>query len=613
MSDNSDSANGNPIDAVILWVDGSDRKLAEKRNRYLALEKKTVAHQGALPSRFASSDEIRYCVLSILTFAPFVRNIFLVTDEQDPDLDEDIRTSFPERAGCLKIVDHKEIFRGYEQYLPTFNSSSIQALIWRIEGLSENFIFFNDDVILIREIKQEDWFIGNRPVLRGKWLLPPYRKIAGNNLKVLINKHIRNKKDYQPKISFYIRQWKSASLLGMKGRYFFQCHTPHPLRRTTLENFFAKNGELLEKTISYRFRDHEQIIAPSVAYHLEILNGTSYFGKLNLGYLHPYYSENRLKRRISRCMNDFPDQINLHSEHGDAQQRTTGKNIQVDGYNFKFASENVISMTSNKPPESKPPIDVVIAWVDGDDPKLAKKRNNFVKGTKITIGSGAHSTRFASSNEIRYCLLSIMRFAPFVRNIFIVTDEQDPDIYNDVSKYFPEKLNSIRIVDHKEIFEGYENCLPTFNSISIANMIWRIKGLSENFVYFNDDTFLIRSIKPEEWFVVGRPVIRGRWVPAPVPRIIWNSLRISFNRHLLGKPDFEPRASFHMGQWNAAPILGFKFRYFTNSHTPHAVNRKLIEDYFSKNNSLLIKNISFRFRDHSQFTFISLSNHLQLA
>lgn len=304
MSDNSDSANSDPVDAVILWVDGSDPKLAEKRNHYLALEKKTSAHPGALPLRFASSDEIRYCVLSILTFAPFVRNIFLVTDEQDPDLYEDIRTRFPKKADCLKIVDHKEIFRGYEQYLPTFNSSSIQALIWRIEGLSEKFIYFNDDIILIREIKEEDWFIGNRPVMRGKWLLPPFRKMAGNKLKVLINKHIRNNKDYLPKISFYLRQWKSASLLGVKGRYFFHDHSPHPMRRKTLESFFTKNGELLEKTISYRFRDSEQIIAPSVAYHLEILNGNRNYGKLYLGYFHPYYSENRMNRRISRCMND---------------------------------------------------------------------------------------------------------------------------------------------------------------------------------------------------------------------------------------------------------------------------------------------------------------------
>ncbi len=304
MSDNSDSANSDPVDAVILWVDGNDPKLAVKRNRYLALEKKTGAHPGALPLRFASSDEIRYCVLSILTFAPFVRNIFIVTDEQDPDLYEEIRTRFPEKAGCLKIVDHKEIFRGYEQYLPTFNSSSIQTLIWRIEGLSEKFIYFNDDIILIRETRKEDWFIGDKPVLRGKWLLPPFRKMIGNGLKVLINKHIRNNKDYLPKISFYLRQWKSAQLIGMKGRYFFHDHIPHPMRIKTLENFFAKNGELLEKTISYRFRDSEQIIAPSLAYHLEILSGNRNFGKLRLGYFHPYYPENRMNRRIRRCMND---------------------------------------------------------------------------------------------------------------------------------------------------------------------------------------------------------------------------------------------------------------------------------------------------------------------
>ncbi len=304
MSDNNGPAQGNPIDAVILWVDGNDIKLAEKRNRYLALEKKTSAHPGALPTRFTSSNEIRYCVLSILTFAPFIRNIFVVTDEQDPDLYEDIRTRFPEKADCLKIVDHKEIFRGYEQYLPTFNSSSIHTLIWRIEGLSEKFIYFNDDIILIRETREEDWFIGDRPVLRGKWLLPPFRKMAGNKLKVLINRYIRNNKDYLPKISFYLRQWKSVSLLGVKGRYFFHDHLPHPMRRKTLENFFAKNGELLEKTISYRFRDSEQILVSSVAYHLEILNGNRNFGKLRLGYFHPYYSESRMNRRIKRCMND---------------------------------------------------------------------------------------------------------------------------------------------------------------------------------------------------------------------------------------------------------------------------------------------------------------------
>ena len=255
---------------------------------------------------------------------------------------------------------------------------------------------------------------------------------------------------------------------------------------------------------------------------------------------------------------------------------------------------------------------MVIAWVDGDDPKLAIKGTNILQWDRIPVGSGAHPTRFASSNEIRYCVLSILRFAPFVRNIFIVTDEQDPGISADVRKYFPERSGSIRIVDHREIFKGYENYLPTFNSISIANMIWRIKGLSENFVYFNDDTFLIREVKPEEWFVDGRPVLRGRWVPAPLPRALWNSIRISSTgKFLVGKSMNQGHHSIWVSGMQPA-LLGFRFRYFTNSHTPHAVNRRLVEEYFSKNGPVLEKNISFRFRDHSQFTFISLSNHLQL-
>jgi hypothetical protein len=239
-----------------------------------------------------------------LTFATFIRKIFIVTDDQDPDLWDMVRSRFPGKEECLRIVDHTELFRGYEQYLPTFNSSSIHALITKISGLSDRFVYFNDDVILIREVREEDWFIGNRPVLMGAWRLPPYKLVAGNKIKVLINRHLRNDKAYRPKISFYIRQWQAASLLGFRGRYFFHDHTPHPFSKPTLENYFAANPALLEKTISYRFRDPEQLLASSLAYHLEILHGNRNIRKPRLGYFHPWYSEGRMNRRIRRCTND---------------------------------------------------------------------------------------------------------------------------------------------------------------------------------------------------------------------------------------------------------------------------------------------------------------------
>jgi len=304
MSDNNSTAGNNPIDAVILWVDGSDRALAEKRARYLALEKTADAHPGAQPFRFASSGEIRYCIISILTFARFIRNIYVVTDGQDPSLYEEIKSRFPDKAGCLKIIDHMEIFRDYEQHLPTFNSSSIHSMIWRIKGLSERFVYFNDDEILIRELREEDWFIGDRPVLMGRWLLPPYRRYAISKLKVLINRHLRNNKDYRPRISFYIRQWKSASLPGFRRRYFFHDHSPHPFNKKTLEEYFTAHPGVLEKTISYRFRDPDQVLVSSLAYHLEILKGNRNFRKIRLGYFHPWYPDWRLYKRIRRCGND---------------------------------------------------------------------------------------------------------------------------------------------------------------------------------------------------------------------------------------------------------------------------------------------------------------------
>lgn len=304
MSEKDTSHPDNPIDAVILWVDGSDTELAAKRNTYLALENKTSSHPGSLPLRFASSGEISRCIRSILKFARFIRNIYVVTDGQDPGLDDMVKNQFPEKAGCLKIIDHKHIFRDYEKYLPTFNSSSIHTMLWRIEGLSDRFVCFNDDVILIREHSEQDWFIGDRPVLRGKWLLPPFRRIAGNKLKTIINRHFKGNKDYVPKVSFYIRQWKSAAFLGYKSHYYFQDHTPHPFSRKTFSDFFTVNRELLEKIISYRFRDPEQLLTSCMVYHLEIMKGNRNLRKIRIGYFHPYYRERTMNRRMERCSRD---------------------------------------------------------------------------------------------------------------------------------------------------------------------------------------------------------------------------------------------------------------------------------------------------------------------
>ena len=105
---------------------------------------------------------------------------------------------------------------------------------------------------------------------------------------------------------------------------------------------------------------------------------------------------------------------------------------------------------------------MVIAWVDGADPAHRKNRLSYLNKKSNVVPAGAAETRFHSLNEVEYCVLSILKFAPFVRNIFIVTDNQDPKVSTAVHKYFPTRQNDIRIVDHKEIFEGYEQFFTHF-------------------------------------------------------------------------------------------------------------------------------------------------------
>ena len=91
------------------------------------------------------------------------------------------------------IIDHKTIFEGYHQYLPTFNSLSIESLLFKIPNLSEHFLYFCDDFFLANKIKVEDFFIEENPVIRGKWT-KFYEDIFHKKIKYLFQKLLKNKK-----------------------------------------------------------------------------------------------------------------------------------------------------------------------------------------------------------------------------------------------------------------------------------------------------------------------------------------------------------------------------------------------------------------------------------
>jgi len=242
----------------------------------------------------------------------------------------------------------------------------------------------------------------------------------------------------------------------------------------------------------------------------------------------------------------------------------------------------------------KGPVDVVIAWVDGRHRKHRVKRRRYLadsgrdtKPERLAV----NAQRFSDNDEIRYCLRSIHNYAPWVRTIWLVTDDQVPA---SIARRRAERYN-IRIVDHREIFRGYEQLLPTFNSLAIETMLWRIEGLADRFLYFNDDMMLVGPVKPTDFFSRGGKVnLRGRWTS-------WTELLdngIAFNAYnkLVG-----------------AEMLGYTAeRFFTAHHVIYPLLRPVMEQLFEEFQPAFLANAKYRFRDRKQFWPISLHDHLLL-
>ena len=231
-----------PIDAVITWVDGADRAHKAKRLRHLSPASAPLHENGINPHRWACSDELSFCLRSIENNAPWIGSIFIVTDAQIPDLSH-LTASLRAK---IKIVDHTQIFAGYEHALPTFNSLAIESMMWRIDGLAEHFIYFNDDVFLTAPLAPSDVFNGQNPVLRGKWR---DQSLLGSSPHDLTD----------PTQFHDFMQRNAATLLGFKSEHIFaSAHVVHPLRRSVFADLFARFPDAFLANIAHKFRDVSQ-------------------------------------------------------------------------------------------------------------------------------------------------------------------------------------------------------------------------------------------------------------------------------------------------------------------------------------------------------------------
>ena len=249
-------------------------------------------------------------------------------------------------------------------------------------------------------------------------------------------------------------------------------------------------------------------------------------------------------------------------------------------------------------------IDIVIAWVDGNDLELKKKRHKYLTGEDASDAVSA--TRFASNNEIYYNIASILKYVPFCRHIYVVADSQRPEFIDEFAAQGLCAVDKIRVVDHQEIFRGFEEHLPTFNTRSIESMLWNIEGLSDYFIYLNDDFFFNAPAQVEDFLKAESLVIYGHWQ---------NSFALKAKlkyRQLMSRQFGKPIQPKHMiAQMLGADVLGFK-KFFEIHHYPHIADRHALKDYLLEHPQLLETQIKFKFRSVEQLNPISLMNHIKI-
>lgn len=224
-------------------------------------------------------------------------------------------------------------------------------------------------------------------------------------------------------------------------------------------------------------------------------------------------------------------------------------------------------------------IDLVYLWVDGNDIEWLNKKNAFlskIKGLRIEAISKA---RTANNDELLYSLRSAEKYAPWIRKIFIVTDDQQPNWLN---------INDprVEIIDIRQLLP--EEALPCYNSVVIEYFLHKIPGLSEHFIYSNDDMFFNKETTPDFFFdpKTGNPIVRlqrsifGKW-----SNVIKESLNIYRNVY---------RTTID----NAAQLVEQKFGKYYSGTPHHNIDSYLKSDYESASEQVFADSIAPTITNH---------------
>lgn len=244
----------NDIDFVLTWVDGNDPEWKASRSSY-----RSAGGEDDRPERYRDWELLRFWFRGAERFAPWVRNIHLVTCGHLPEW---LDTGHPK----LRIVRHEDFMPS--DALPTFNSNALEVNLHRIPGLTERFVYFNDDMFILKDVRPEDFFVRGKPkdMLAAQPVIAnPTNPVMSHillNDSLVISRHFekreamrRNpgrwwKPGYPP--MYFIYNLIETAFPQYTG--FYTHHGPSPMLKSTFEELWELEPEVLTETTYSRFR-----------------------------------------------------------------------------------------------------------------------------------------------------------------------------------------------------------------------------------------------------------------------------------------------------------------------------------------------------------------------
>lgn len=280
-----------PVDAVYTWVDDTDpvwrARLDETREQFGMVP---LHAQSANPSRYRNRDELRYSLRSLSLYAPFIRNIFIVTAGQTPPW----LAEHPK----VRIVDHSEILA--PDCLPTFNSHSIESSLHHIEGLAEHYLYLNDDFLIGREVTANTFFAPNGLARLFPDENAPVPAGPATEADRPVDSASKNVRDLL------------LATFGMRiGRKML--HVPYPQRRSVLVEMEERFAQEFDRTAHSRFRQATDFnVASNFSHYYAFATGQAVPGDITSAYIDISHraAHLRLGRLVDRrdrdvvCIND---------------------------------------------------------------------------------------------------------------------------------------------------------------------------------------------------------------------------------------------------------------------------------------------------------------------